>query len=219
MTGEVVGDVPYIDNDMDESERNRVMDAQLANVGGDNDYLLQTLDSALEANRDWLIDDGDEWELSTLNLIGMNSDVEQSTGSYVTYVDHYRAYKSDPADVYVHAIAGEQPTGCNTGGQYAEPSGGLQFAATLTGGTFLSWCNDWSTNMEAIADAALSGIQRFELDYTPNPDSITVSIDGVDQTEGWTYDDEDNEILFDEAHFPNPGSEVKIHYLTETTCD
>lgn len=218
-TGEVVGDQPYIDNEMSESERETVMEAQLENTGGDNDYLLQTLDAGVAANRDWLIDDDEQWYDSTLNLIGMNSDVEQSTGSPVVYVDDYQSYKADPTDVFVHAIAGEQPSGCSSGSLYAEPSGGLQDAARLTGGTFLSWCDDWATNMETIADAALSGIQRFELNYTPDPDSIVVRIDEVVQTDGWTYDEEDNRIIFDDEHFPPLGSEVTIYYLTETTCD
>lgn len=219
MTGEVVGENLYIDQDMDEDERNDIIDDMLENTGGDNDYLLQTLQVGIEENREWLLDEDDEWMESTLNLIGMNSDVEQSTGSYVTYVDAYRAYKEDPADVFVHAVAGEQPMGCNENGLFAEPSGALEFAATLTGGTFASWCNDWGENMEAIADAALSGIQRFELNYVPNPDTIEVKIDEISQTEGWTWDEEDNEILFDEEHFPDPGSEVKVHYLTEASCD
>ena len=123
------------------------------------------------------------------------------------------------SDVYVHAITGEQPSGCNTNGLFAEPSGGLEFAANETGGVFVSWCDDWATSMETIADAALSGIQRFVLTATPDPDSITVKIDDVTVDSGWYYDEDGNEILFEEGHFPALGSEVAIHYWTEHSCD
>ena len=219
MTGEVAGDIPYIDDTMSLSEALDAMDEQLANTGGDNDYLLQTFDLAIDINRDWLLDESVDWYNSTLNLIAMNNDVEQSTDGYLNYVNRYRAFKADPADVYVHAITGEQPSGCNTNGLFAEPSGGLEFAANETGGVFVSWCDDWATSMETIADAALSGIQRFVLTATPDPDSITVKIDDVTVDSGWYYDEDGNEILFEEGHFPALGSEVAIHYWTEHSCD
>lgn len=218
-SGEVVGNTPYIDDSMDLDEALDVMDEQLANTGGDNDYLLQTFDLGIEANRDWLVDDSDAWYNSTLNLIAMNSDVEQSTQPYKMYVSDYRSYKADPGDVYVHAITGEQPSGCNENGLFAEPSGGLEQAAYYTGGVFVSWCEDWATSMETIADAALSGTQRFTLDEEPDPASVAVQIDGVTLDEGWWYDEDGNEVLFEEGYFPALGSEVRITWWTAHSCD
>lgn len=218
MSGEVVGDVPYIDNSMTTEEALEVADDMLANAGGDNDYLLDTFDKAIPANRDWLLDESDEWLTSTLSLIAMNSDQEQSTGSYVTYVNDYYAYKEDPVDVQVDAISGETPRGCNVDGKFAEPADLLVQASAMTSGTFYSWCEDWVVGMETLAAAALSGQQRFTLTGTPADWSIEVYIDELRVTEGWTYNAEKLEVEFDDEHFPDVGSEVRIDYLMETDC-
>lgn len=218
MTGEVVGDTPYIDDSMTTEEAMEIADVMLENAGGDNDYLLDTLDKAIPANRDWLLDESEEWLTSTLSLIAMNSDVEQSTGSYVTYVNDYYSYKEDPADIQVDAISGETPRGCNVDGKYAEPAELLEQASSMTGGTFISWCSDWEAGMVSLAEAALSGQQRFTLTGTPAEWSIEVFLDEVELTEGWTYDAETLEVLFDDAHFPSIGTEVRIDYLMETDC-
>jgi Abnormal spindle-like microcephaly-assoc'd, ASPM-SPD-2-Hydin len=217
-SGEVVGDTTYVDDTMDEDDVLDIVEEMLENAGGDNDYLLQTFSVAIPLQRDWLIDDDVNWENSTLNLIALNSDVEQSVGSPATYLAEFQSYKNDPADVLVHAISGPEPRGCNENGLFAEPSGALEEAASLSGGSFMSWCDDWSDSMSTLAEAALSGIQRFELDGTPDPDTIEVKIDDVTLSSGWSYNSTYNRIEFEDATWPDLGSEVRISYLLDVDC-
>lgn len=215
--GEITGDIPYIDETFSSSDAISAMEEMLTEPGmGDNDTLLDTLNKAIELNRDWLLDESETWSESKLTLVAINSDVEQSTGSASHYVNQYWAYKEDSASVIVNAITGPMPRGCSG----AEPAELLDSATSLTGGTLYEICEaDWTSYMEGIAEDALGERTEFELEGEPADWSIEVKVNNTAVTEGWTYDSEDVAVVFDEDHYPEEGSEVEIHYLMATSCE
>lgn len=218
MSGEVDGDVPYIDDTMSTADAMDAVAGMLANAGGDNDYLLQTLANGISTNRSWLLDESPLWTDSRLSLIGMNSDTEQSSGNATVYVLEYQAYKTDPTDIVVHAIGGDVPRGCSGTGT-AEPFEMFYNAANETGGTFLSICEaDWDAHMVALAAAVLGDTQPFVLTGTPAVWSIEVQINGVPIVDGWSYDAELNEVVFEDGSYPADGSELRIDYLLAVDC-
>lgn len=215
-TGEVYGDIPYIDDSFSTDEALEAFDGMIEASIADNDYLLATFDMAIPANRDWLLDDGDIWEESRLTMVAINSDVEQSSGNATYYVNRYLAYKEDPEDIVVSAITGDFPRGC-TG---AEPAELLYNATVETGGTLYSFCADeWTTYLEDIAVNAVGEAEAFVLTGEPAAWSIEVYVDGDQMTEGWTYDEAEQAIVFDDEHYPEPGATVRIDYLMATDCD
>ena len=65
---------------------------------------------------------------------------------------------------------------------------------------------------ENIVELSLS----FVLNETPySADTIKVSVNGVEQSSGWTYDSSSNAIKFDEVSAPSAGSSITVDYKIE----
>lgn len=216
MTGVVDGSDLYIDETEDPEDATEIALSMVAAAAGDNDYLLSTLEVAIGENTEWLIDDDENWATSKLNLVGINMDQEQSSGNATLYVSHYQAYKEDPADIAVHAIGGDVPSGC-PGAEAFTP---FSDAAAATDGVFLSICEtDWSTHMETLALAFLGeGQVSFALSEVPAEWSLEVYIDDGPELTGWTYNADSNRVSFEEDAYPNEGSELRIQYYVDEEC-
>jgi hypothetical protein len=215
--GCVNGSQPYIDNTMSSADQTALFDTML------NDYaygaytemgftLLEaaTTSSALSGcNEDMLRDD------ATLAMVGVTDEVEQSANPWSYYVSLFQGLKSDPDDVVIHAIAGDYPSGC--GGN--EPGEGWYQASVATGGLFLSICaTDWASHLEALAEGSAADLTSFALTQNPVPDSIVVTVDGITQTSGWTYDGSSNVVKFDELSVPEGGATIQIDYALYGDC-
>ena len=219
-TGEVTGDVDYIDDSFTVDEAVAAADEMLDGATGtDNDAGLQTCLNAIEQNEDWLLDDDDLWLDSRLNLMVINYDVEQSPGDAEHYIKLFEEYK-DLSDLAVHGIAGKPMTGgCSTGGVSASPSQNLWDATDMTGGVFISFCDsDWTTSVPALIDGFTGTIETFVLEGNPAPWSIEVRIDGIQVFDGWMYDEKTQEIVFDAATYPERGALLRVDYLMATDC-
>lgn len=213
--GVVDGHVPYIDETWTPEDASLAAQEMMSAAGGDLDTMFQTLGNAIDQNRSWLLDEDDVWTDAKLNLIGVNNDIEQSSGNYVTWVADYRTYKVDPEDVVVHGIGGDVPRGC-TG---ADPAQAFSDAAGLTGGLFFSICDsDWGSNLAELAIASLGEYQEYTLGNPPLTWTIDVYVDGVAMTTGWDYDDEKNQITFWDGWYPAVGSVVTVEYIAEPEC-
>lgn len=57
-----------------------------------------------------------------------------------------------------------------------------------------------------------SGGLSFPLSSKPLPDHITVEIDGVRTSIGWTYDAGTNAVVFDSSYVPEAGAVVELSY-------
>jgi len=215
-SGVVEGDNPWIDETWDVDDAVEAAMAMVPCSGIDNDYLLQTLETAIGVNREWLLDESIDWEESKLNLVGINSDQEQSTGNATLFVNDYLTYKADSADIAVHGMGGDTPSGCPG----AEPFTPFSDAAGLTDGVFLSICDaDWTSNMHSLAQAFMGeGQVSFLLSDTPAEWSIEVWLDGTRTTSGWSFDDASNRITFDDDAYPEEGAELRIEYLADVEC-
>ena len=218
--GHVDGDLDFIDDTFTVDEAVDAAKEMLEGLSsyGDNDQTLETCLNAIEGNA-WLLDDGEIWAQSKLNLVGINTDSEQSPGSAAYYIGRYEEYK-DIADLAVHGIAGESPGGCSGSEVFGIPSWGLYDAAGATGGAFLSVCTkDWTKTGVSLASAFRDGIETFVLEGDPQPSSIVVSVDYVEVPTGWTYDADTRSILFDDATYPERDSDLRVDYVMAVTCD
>ncbi len=151
---------------------------------------------------------------AALHIVVVSDEPEQSWSDWSTLVSQIQGYKGDPGMVKISAIAGDYPSGCGS----AEAGDGYYQAVTATSGEFLSICSDWAsaTNLERLASASI--IQTdFELQNNPLPDTISVTVNGVEVTE-WTYDPSDNTVTLDTVS-PTGGDAVEITYAGSATCD
>ena len=108
----------------------------------------------------------------------------------------------------VHAVAPDYPGGC-----LDHPTGeGWYEASVASGGTYLSSCaTDWAEGLlDAIGGEPWDG--DIELERWPDAATVTVYVDGVAETDGWTYADADNAVQFAADHLPEPGSVVTVTY-------
>ncbi len=150
---------------------------------------------------------------SKTTIILVSDEPEQSRETPEALVDEIR----DAApSATIHSVAGDVPRGCAT----AAPGTGYDEAAALTGGAFLSICDaDWGSYFTTIAERAASGqTDTFSLDGWPDPTTIAVTVDGGTAV-GWSYDADQNAIVFEAAHLPAPGATITVTYALDATCE
>jgi hypothetical protein len=215
--GQVDGPVPYIDDSFSSAEAVSAALEMLLASGGDNDAGLETCLQALEENAEWALDDELPWPPWKLNVVSINPDAEQSPGDATYYIQSFEELRGS-SNLAIHGIAGDVPSGCGSGGTYADPSFTLNDAAEVSGGLFLSICDpDWTANAATLASACMR-FTGFYFGEQPLPKSIEVSIDGVEVPTGWSYDAVTNELLFDDATLLPEGAHVRADYFLAGSC-
>jgi len=116
--------------------------------------------------------------------------------------------------VVVNAVVGPVPDGCDA----ADPGYGYVDATEWSGGVTESVCDpDWSDVFEDLGSlAADEPTDTFPLEAPPEDDSIEVLVDGETTTEGWSYDADQQAVVFDED--PEGGVIIEIRYVISSDC-
>jgi len=143
-----------------------------------------------------------------LHVILVSDEPEQSANAWGAYYNNWVNYVSDPSLLKVSVIVDE--SGCGLG------AAGYPQSANQTGGVILDMCGDWASQIGQLGSASLQGIGSFELSQTADPVSITVMVDGVPMSAGWTYNPVTNEVVFDNALAE--GSIVDVDYGIAVAC-
>ena len=128
------------------------------------------------------------------------------------------AVKGNADYAIAHAVAGDYPGGCNNNGGASQ---GYEYftLVNMLGGTFLSICmDDWGTPLEGLANDSILK-SKFSLQKYPIEDTITVKVNGVEQSTGWYYDLATNSIVFDQNNIPQANSFVYISYNPISDCE
>lgn len=147
---------------------------------------------------------------SALFVIGITDQHEESSVSFVTFVDTLAALKARPEFRVVNTVGGDWPGGCES-----ITAAASWYEATLgTDGLYLSFCaSDWSSALVDDVEDRYEPTSRFELSAFPDPSTLHVYVDGTEVTVGWTYHPVDNQVQFGDA-LP-VGTEVEITYELE----
>ena len=143
-------------------------------------------------------------------LVTISDEPEQSYESWESHVARIQAVAPSAAVV---AVVGDVPDGCAT----AEPGTGYVDAAMATGGVFLSVCSaEWGSYFDVVGDLATSGPQdAFALSQLPEPDTITVDVDGETWLD-WSYDADSNSVVF--SNRPDALSLITVQYSLGRDC-
>lgn len=96
---------------------------------------------------------------------------------------------------------------------------GYADAAVATAGVQLNITKDWGGDLvEAAAASVGESTDTFELSGDADPWSVRVHLDRVETSHGWTFDEDLDVVVFDEANIPVGGTEVLIDYTVGDTC-
>jgi hypothetical protein len=215
--GCIAGSERYIDNTFSEAGAVNTVEAMInGHAGNDTERGFTLAEMALHetgpggCNEGFLRDDAE------LHIVGVSDEPEQSLNSWSYYVSLFQGMKRDPDDVVIHAVGGDFPAGCGDNQAYT----GFYEATVATGGQFLSICaSDWASHLSALAEASAGVLDSFALSTDPVPETITVRVDGVTHTMGWSYDEANNSVKFDRDHVPEGGATVEIAYALRGDCE
>ncbi len=141
----------------------------------------------------------------------VSDEPEQSRRNWSELVDDILAVEDSTA---LSAIAGPVPGGCPT----ADPGTGYDEAVMATGGLFLSICEeDWGDGLHDLAVLVSDApTDTFVLEGFPVvQDTIEVEVDEVAATTGWSFDEDENAVIFEEASIPDPGAWIEITYVID----
>ncbi|GEM_PF-2198556 len=214
--GSVLGSIDYVDDSMSAAECADGLWSQVETASRiDNDSQLSSGYLALNTTESWMTEDQD-WQDSKFTLIGVNDDADQSGGSAKSWVTKYRDWKGDSDDVVISGIQGDVPSGC--GGAVAGTT--WSEAANYTGGVFLSVCSEnWDKHMETLGASAIGeNVTSFYLSNDAADIGMSVSVDGIETSQGWSYNADLNAIVFDTDSMPDPGSVVEVYYIQTGEC-
>jgi hypothetical protein len=169
---------------------------------------------------------------AALAIISVSDEDDSSFGDPAYYARAFRSAKGKGNEnlVSFSTIGGITPNGCFPPGEQiyfgglAEPAFRYSAVASKTGGVVGSICDSSFENTLIQIAAALNTLRRvFPLTIAPNPDSITVFVNGVviprDVVNGWQFRTETQSIVFLGNYVPPPGAEVRIEYAFSRNPD
>ncbi len=150
-----------------------------------------------------------------LAYIYVSDEPDSSPDTWANYLAYAQSIKSDSDMFIAHAISGDWPSGCGS----ASATNNVYELSVATGGLYLSVCaTDWASHLKALVDSSTLDLSSFELSDFPVPTTIVVTVDGVVQTSGWSYDSVDNSVNFDDDHIPAGGSTIEVQYALYGNC-
>jgi len=159
---------------------------------------------------------------ANLHVVGVSDAPDESPidkGWIEDYVQPVLALKAPPFLSYFHAIGQpDPPTGSDDGAYYE----GFWEATEQTGGHFLSICEVvWGDDVPDMVAAMVEGADRttYPLSQVPIEGSIVVKVDNVAQSTGWSWDQEQNAVIFEDSGAPQLGAAVTIAYYVAGGCD
>lgn len=164
-------------------------------------------------------------EEAGLRIIYVSDERDSSPQDWSVYYNYFTGLKpGHPEYVIASAVIGVNATataaaGCTGAGGSADAGIGYFDIANYTSGVIASICaSDWSSTLSSLAWISLSLADRFALSAEPVPSTITVAVDGVSVSTGWTYDATTNEVVFEATSVPDNGSTVDITYALPGDC-
>ena len=155
-----------------------------------------------------------------LSIIFVSDEDDQSDGSVDLYADFFKNIKGfrNEALMFVSAIVGDSPNGCQSG-QTGDAAAGERYIelTRLTGGYFRSICDSsWGQNLADLGVLTFGTQIQFFLSRLAISSTIQVRINGSsiiqDPNSGWAYDSQSNSITFGPAGVPPEGATIEVEY-------
>ena len=154
-----------------------------------------------------------------LYIICIADEQDQSKGEVDFYVDFFQNIKGprNTEMMKVSAIVQDSSLACNPNG-----SAGTRYVevARRTGGINESVCGNWPQTLQNLGIQAFTPIREFPLSRPADPNTITVTVNGVSVPKattqgganGWSYYGDTNSVFFGDNVVPQKGDRIEIHY-------
>ena len=155
-----------------------------------------------------------------LHIVLVSDEPDQSNQDWQTLADQIIDKKGSAGMVRISAIAGDYPSGCESGSNSADAGTGYWEATNYTNGVFLSICSAWAdpANIELLAEASVL-LDTYPLNTEPVEGTIHVYVNGAEPSSDiWYYDESLNSVVFSQS-IPGEGSQVRIEYVPAVPCD
>ncbi len=156
----------------------------------------------------WLRDD------AYLVVVVMSDEEEQGPKTIPEYVNQLRSLKSNPGFVKVNsvietttpAVLNSCGSACYRGERYKE-------ASNLTGGTISDIHSDFAQILTKMGSKIVELLHSFALAARPSDlASIKVFVNDQELASGWSYDEVNNAIRFDDSTTPDVGAKVTVEF-------
>ena len=163
---------------------------------------------------------GFQREDAFLSVIIVSDEDDMSELTDVEYFDFFSALK-DPESFALHSVVDTVDPALATDGdchaffgeRYVKQSAAL-------GGASLNICEeDWGDFMAILAEASFNPNLFFPLSKEPYNSNVTVMVDGIVITTGWSYDAVSNTVEFEIEYAPGEDELVQIIYDYLEECD
>ncbi len=169
---------------------------------------LQTSEAFLKNNAaNFLRDD------AFLVIVVLSDEEEQSTKSVDEYVNYFRSLKSNPGMMKFYSIVTTELSaikGETIGSRYIE-------ASQKTGGVYSSIKQDFYSTLTHMGGRIVDLLDSFALSGIPFNSQFKVLVDGNEQKNGWSYDQQAHTIKFEQGSIPAEGSIVVVYYNVACT--
>lgn len=164
------------------------------------------------------VNDGFLREAAGLLVIVVSDSEDESADTTNAYASLFHSLKVDPEQVKVVSVTGGL-SGCAGAIAAAEAEVRFSQVASLTDGAQLSICDPaWMEVLATLDWERLGWGWTFELSREPEAETIEVEVGGVGVTEGWSYDESYNAVLFEEAGLPGAGVGIVVRYVPVPEC-
>lgn len=210
MPGAFVG--PILNRNTQSIEAAFAQQAAVGTGGSGFEQGLDAMKAALQAAEQGLgLNQGFLRPNAVRSVIIVSDEDDQSLAAPSQYFTELR--RLSPSG-YNAVVVGGTFNGCMRNGRTALPAMRYQEFVNLTGGLHLSICDDWANTLGTIGQVTFGLRIQFPLSSAADTnDPIEVYVDGVQQTNGWSYDANAEAVVFTTA--PMAGSEIRITYTPD----
>ena len=217
-SGCVRGSDLFVDNTFSESDAHAAIEQMVgygASYGSTSERGFTALSAAIAEAEAGGCNQGLIRDEAPLALVLVSDEPEQSTEDWSTYVAAFRATKDDPDLVAVHAIGALPPSSCTV----AQAFTGAYEATVETGGSFGDLCtSNLDTLLVGLGEAIAARARSVPLSQAPVEETLAVWVDGVELSEGWSYDAASNSVSVEAWALPASDAEVVLRYEVGSTC-
>ena len=155
-------------------------------------------------------------ESASLIIIYVSDEADNSTGGWNSYTAFFDGIKSPTSLMKHFAVIGDHPVGCAASTNYglrnvAFGEGYYEMTQRYAGGWYSICAVDWGQQLQSLANTVVTR-KIFRLDE-PDPieHTITVTVNGQ-VTLAWSYDSNENSVVFDNDSIPLPNQTIVIEY-------
>lgn len=148
-----------------------------------------------------------------LIVIVISDEEDQSMKKVDEYVNYYRSFKVNPGMMKFYSIVTTENTSFKwetIGNRYID-------ASIKTGGVYSNIKNDFYSTLSNMGGRIVDLLDSFALSGVPFNSQFKVLVDGTEQINGWSYDQQARTIKFDQGSVPAEGSIVIVYYNVACT--